>query len=323
MRAHARLQRHDVELRGTSGIRLTTTSTTDSEVIVQETKRQPAPSTHYQPDRSEIRLLSIDLDEQSHELSCSLEAIPLADAHPFYALSYVWGDPKDTACITLDGERISVRNSLYTFLHGLYRSMFKPMKVWVDFLCINQDDINERNAQVAMMGQIYRSADSVYAWLGPPTTDSDLVFDFIAETKALRSAGTSYGRIYDAGFAAIEALLDILKRPYWSRLWIIQEIVLAKRLWLFYGSRFISWDDLEFALAGYKPKSRGLNRRSSISQYTQLMRYLKESREMRTAVSLSELVHKFRSAGCQDPRDKIYGLLSLANEQSTRTVRID
>ncbi|KAK5086752.1 hypothetical protein LTR05_003920 [Lithohypha guttulata] len=269
-------------------------------------------------ENAEVRIMVLQPDSLSSHISCTLEVVPLPQANPFYALSYVWGDADNLQTITIDDEDIYTRKNLCDFLENLAATIPGPIRVWVDFLCINQYDVIERNSQVAMMGEIYSAADSVYAWLGPQTCKSDKVFDFVEQSRLLRSEGEPYWKIYNSNSDALDSLEDITSRTYWTRLWIIQEIVLAKRLWLFCGSRLISWDDLQFVLAGSKSHSSSL-----ASGRSRLLHYLKESRESTNSIPLSRLVHKFISAECQDGRDKIYALLALAHEESKRRVKVD
>lgn len=272
---------------------------------------------------AEIRVMLIDQTSELSEIVCTLQTIPLASASPFYALSYVWGDGNDMQVIKLDGERVKTRKNLCDFIRSLRVAIQGPIKIWVDYLCINQDDLDERAAQVAMMGQIYSRADSVYAWLGPSTADAERIFDFVEQSKIQRLAGETYWKIYMSDPTISDAFDDLLRRPYWTRLWILQEIVLAKRLWLFSGSRYISWDDLHFVLAGTKGSGSLYYARNSSQETTRLLQYLKESRDSPSALSLSSLVHKFHTAQCHDGRDKIYGLLSLAHQDTTRHVKVD
>lgn len=266
----------------------------------------------------EIRILTIESDARSELVNCSLRPVPLSQANPFYALSYVWGTKDNMQWIMLDGQRTSTRKNLRDFLHCLSTTLDGTLRVWVDYLCINQDDLDERSSQVSMMGRIYAAADSVYAWLGPSTLQSRQVYEFVTRAQDMRHAKVSYSKIYESDLTALDALNDIIDRQYWTRLWIIQEIVLAKRLWLFCGDSHIEWDDLPFVMAGRRPD---LER--STSQSPKLLQYLKETRETKALLPYSELVHKFAAAQCQDERDKLYGLLALASADVRSRISID
>jgi hypothetical protein len=93
-------------------------------------------------------------------------------------LSYVWGDIRDSANITFDGRTVSVTKSLETALRHL-RYPDKSRTLWVDYVCINQEDIQERSQQVAKMGSIYEQATSVLIWLGLATLNSGVGMEII------------------------------------------------------------------------------------------------------------------------------------------------
>jgi hypothetical protein len=89
----------------------------------------------------------------------------------YEALSYVWGDVRDSIPILVDGHPVSVTKSLESAVRHL-RYPDKPRTLWVDYICINQEDILERSELVAKLGSIYENADSVLIWLGLPSLRS-------------------------------------------------------------------------------------------------------------------------------------------------------
>jgi Heterokaryon incompatibility protein (HET) len=78
--------------------------------------------------------------------------------------------------IILNGKHLNVRENIYLFLHRL-RQKGEGRHLWVDSICINQGDGQEKSEQVRMMGKIYESAKWVFVWLGDAANDSDLVMD--------------------------------------------------------------------------------------------------------------------------------------------------
>ncbi|GKZ69567.1 hypothetical protein AnigIFM50267_004779 [Aspergillus niger] len=118
------------------------------------------------PSASQIRLLTILPDENDENpVRGSLHTVSLNDTCDFDALSYVWGDTSVTVDISVDDCLVGVTPNLHAFLRRL-RQPNSERTVWVDYVCINQNDISERNSQVALMCQIYSNARSVVAWLG-------------------------------------------------------------------------------------------------------------------------------------------------------------
>jgi hypothetical protein len=116
----------------------------------------------------EIRLLVMSLEpaSKSATLALTVKRVRLVDASPFYALSYVCGPDKPTRPVIVNSERVNLRLSIWNFLHTIRKYFCQPVgcsdstiQIWADCLCIDQDNIEERNAQVSMMGDIYKAAD--------------------------------------------------------------------------------------------------------------------------------------------------------------------
>lgn len=145
----------------------------------------------------------------------------------FCALSYTWGSPGDTREIIVDGRKLQVGQNLEAFLRHMRADLTngKRTGIWIDAICINQQDIDERNTEVKRMGDIYQGASFVIAWLGQETDDS---------TKALRLLNTiskyNLGSLEDWNsfkvafrenaeyfeHGAWRSLYNFLNRPYWS-----------------------------------------------------------------------------------------------------------
>ncbi|KAK3490236.1 HET-domain-containing protein [Neurospora hispaniola] len=158
---------------------------------------------------------------------------------PYQALSYEWGLPSDDdPNITIDGHTVRIRKNLSEALKQI-SSVIRYLDfllLWIDALCINQSDDGEKSQQVQKMGKIFSSAEQVLAWTGPMGNDSDYAMDIL--NSAPRDC------IFDPdlfeNYRARTAILAWCNRPYWKRIWIIQELFLAKRLVYMCGSRSIS-----------------------------------------------------------------------------------
>lgn len=120
---------------------------------------------------SQIRLLTIT--STAPKITCQLEVADLRDGLAFHALSYVWGDPKITETIFVNEHKVQVTTNLASALKYVPQHLNQfnnaaTMKLWVDAICINQDNTSEKNHQVPFMKDIYSQADIVLCWLGPP-----------------------------------------------------------------------------------------------------------------------------------------------------------
>ncbi|KAH8724216.1 heterokaryon incompatibility protein-domain-containing protein, partial [Phaeosphaeriaceae sp. PMI808] len=150
----------------------------------------------------------------------------------FNALSYTWGEPSPMRKVLINNQIFKIRESLWHFLNVAAQDPeIHNKQIWVDQISINQASIEERNHQVGLMGHIYTQASKVFMWLGTSTR-------YCNRTMIHLSNGCISRVLKDPTRMDTEALLRImkfysspkftalLKRPYWRRLWIIQEIVL-------------------------------------------------------------------------------------------------
>jgi hypothetical protein len=198
-----------------------------------------------------------------------------AEAPNFYALSYTWGNPlpplapetdtyNETVKCTLTSEDVEcnfdVTKNLFDALCSLARTGINGL-LWIDAICINQEDTDERQEQVAMMGRIYASAQEVIVWLGPTSDlDKDAVTlhnEFVpalrkhfggsipgpAELKAL-----SLSKLLELGLLsnpqALKSYEWFRRRAWFQRAWTFQEVFLARRIKMLYGNHIIKWCDL-------------------------------------------------------------------------------
>lgn len=113
-------------------------------------------------ERQEIRLLELVPGNFEDALICNLKVTSLQESSHYEALSYVWGDPKETEEITICNQLYRARKTLARALRHL-RKQDETRILWVDAVCIDQENLEERNQQVKLMGQIYRQASSVEA----------------------------------------------------------------------------------------------------------------------------------------------------------------
>ena len=208
-------------------------------------------------DKDAIRIIylqpSLTLEAESR---CSLRDTTLSNSLSYTALSYVWGDANDKVPITIAGKRLEITASLECNLRHI-RGQVSPIPVWVDAVCNNQNDFHDRNRQVRLMGDIYSTASKTVIFLGllsSPKCDSDLHFagwkSFLPSTIVLWPAA----RFESYREKVVED--EILNRPWFRRVWILQELILSNNPWLQFGNYNIKWEDF---LEGASPTSRLAN----------------------------------------------------------------
>jgi hypothetical protein len=221
----------------------------------------------------EIRLLYLEsveeCDSGEYKIWCSIRHKQLpertregreSDERTGYeALSYEWGSSEDPQYIWIRGHPtpIPVRANLYlALLHLLLPDEERPL--WVDAICINQNDPGERNSQVTQMGRIYSRAERVVVWLGIASLDSSRAMGFLAQIEEAPESSTSeesfrrtFGfdrKISKTIFKSLMAVRSLCLRGYWGRLWITQELALGKEVVLHCGQDLVHWK--KFAVMG-------------------------------------------------------------------------
>ena len=304
-------------------------------------------------------------------VSCSLEVMTL-DPGPnraYMALSYVWGDASVTEDIIVNGVAFAVTSNLVSALRQIHKTFGKAL-LWADAICkvciwatefdarlliscvgINQNDILERNQQVLLMRTIYTKAERVIGWLGLDENGGsqalktlDTLFrnairypenyEWVQKMPDLLMVNGTYTK-NGTKFTSndrLESLLLLLRRPFWGRIWILQELVLPSNLTLMCGeeladihepkSFYNAVDKLSKVPSG-RPKSVELHMWMRMNECIALLRLVATLRLQHLhhdpqvsriwkgisgflrARALLEL-HK-----ASDPRDHVYGLLGV------------
>lgn len=161
----------------------------------------------------------------------------------YQALSYEWGVPNNDGLITIDACPVRIRRNLYEALVQI-RSATEDLCLWIDALCINRANLQERNHQVGMMGKIYKGAENVIVWLGVARDDSDVAMKTLADTRLEDLIGSGSLEMMEQ-----QALIKLCHRSYWRRAWILQELYLAQSYVLWCGPKFISEERFGTSLA--------------------------------------------------------------------------
>ncbi|KAI0889556.1 heterokaryon incompatibility protein-domain-containing protein [Annulohypoxylon maeteangense] len=302
------------------------------------------PSIYHLLPEGATRLLTLHPLQPDGRIRCSFGVYNVNDAAttPSYvALSYVWGPETPTFEIIVDNEVMTIRENLYAFL----LQCISDSLLWIDALCINQQDNRERNQQVQLMGNIYKRAQMVWAWLGPardPKLRSSLI--------RLRENSSEYFDIIErsrkdqCGPYLFDELETLSRCDYWERAWVVQEFLLAKQVVLVYGDVQIDAELIGSLIYYQERNSKLLARKrryeiegrtrdlfdpgsdsdsdifgSSLANHGSLMHsmctqrdnYLPQADVSEEPAIIWLLRNNYRRM-CREPRDIIYCLLSLA-----------
>ena len=292
-----------------------------------------------------IRLLCIPPEEQiSKPLVCQMRQVRLIDKPEYAALSYTWGAPIFDHHLICDGRRLAITAHLDAALRRFRTTTWWTL--WVDALCIDQSNIPERSYQVSIMKHIYSQALRTFVYLGESSPrdlealklmlrlihSAQLVQKFKADAASARTPDTAIQSIKlsdlpDAQHPAWEAMQSLFSRPWFSRMWIIQEVVLSSRVVMILGEYSMPWELVTESIRAYY----GLQLLySTWAQCEKVMqKFLRYGNTVSTIMtvktdvqsrSLINLLKSFRCCYSSDPRDKVYALLGLANDQMLHQV---
>ncbi|KFA68513.1 hypothetical protein S40285_05394 [Stachybotrys chlorohalonatus IBT 40285] len=219
----------------------------------------------------------------------------------FTALSYVWGDPAATNTVMVDGQVVGITTTLAMALRDM-RDSSRMFRIWTDALCIDQTNNAEKSHQVAMMGQIYTAASHTIIHLGSLTEETNAV---LADTLTMgkSEAQTIAGR-------------DLLRRPWFGRVWIFQELILSRDPWVQCGFVRIRWQEL---------CNRLLDAPAQRPRELSMLREMNNMRESRSSAELFGVVQARRGLGATDARDLVYAQFGVISDRAVvnRYITID
>ena len=311
----------------------------------------------------DIRLLRILAGKSDEAIATVLGTATLdaPDAPQSYdALSYVWGSTLDKKQIQCNGNVIDVTPNLYMALLHLRRETEHHV-LWIDQLCINQEDTGERSQQVSMMGEIYNKAERVLVWLGSDDDETALVWDLLYEVAKLRdfeAHETYHLALAEQAFPTTayttrpqstdqhaepqakakttrrllqlppssapqwEAVKRFFNRAWFSRMWTFQEVVMSHECTIYCGKYSMQWLDLSDACKAISIGSFDifLDQVQEPVGTIQVQRLrLREGKRS----SLRALLEANRSRESSEPRDMVYGLRAVIDEQVAASIEVD
>ncbi|KAF4775393.1 heterokaryon incompatibility protein [Colletotrichum scovillei] len=268
----------------------------------------------YEPLKSQtdIRLLTLEPGEFADPIRCTLALSSTASMIDYDAISYTWASEDGamawTQPITLDGRAFLVTANCETALRRV-RSRGAQRVVWIDAVCMNQQDVEERGHQVRLMPQIYSRAQRVLVYVGEPVPEEEALFRFLDDRDTTTPD-------LSRRLSLQQALETLLTRRYFSRAWILQEVALARRATLICGRYEMPWSRLQIPsladrglLINTQEKPRLLN----VLQLPSVLQF--RAPAYRDSSDLLRLLDLARNSHASDPRDKlfaVYGLISCA-----------
>lgn len=307
-----------------------------------------------------FRLLELLPDKPKKPIRCRLAERHLTDHPEFTALSYEWDLVPGEGKVYVNDHALKVRKNLVEFLRVLREDVVQPVTIWADAICIDQSNIKERGHQVQLMRRIFRGATDVKSWLGPLAAELASAVDFcnlrpwtkegwhrnsveLGWKEALTSAHSqsripghdacsSPERLRSLADQVFYRITELCRASYWTRLWIMPEIILGRTVLLIWRQRRISLADFcdvmhwlsgqiepETELAAWERSffhdRSGENGLIVDAFDFYNIREWKESIRSGVDIGFFPLFAALRNRKCQHSRDRIYALLGVCDYQ--------
>ncbi|KAI0487733.1 HET-domain-containing protein [Xylaria cf. heliscus] len=287
--------------------------------------------------RGQVRLLQIAPGRDDEPIRCSYQIASVNENVPYYTLSYVWGKMDRNRTIIVEGTKAELTDNLFDALTCI-RHEHRPRYLWVDALCINQQDREEKTAQVNMMHRIYSNCLQCNMWLGKI---SDISIG-ATEEETLKAAKGALGAIQvlagkgsdshlppylanrEQKMRAGKALKELMHTAWWSRIWTVQEATSPRDATILWGPLSISWNFMKLAaerlITGiYPPNDRlaieDVFEHGNYGWFTApILGLIWASRWIEQPHSTLGMLWRFRYRDSTDPRDKVYVILNLVAE---------
>lgn len=243
----------------------------------------------------------------------------------------MWGEDPATKSILINDYTFCVRQNLWDFLNRA-KDAAPPHSgsFWIDAICINQENLLERGHQVALMGGIYSNARLVASWLGADDAEHAPGIDYMPDLYHMRSTDPDLIRSRPDQ-AKVEALSKMCNHEYWTRTWIVQEVVLPHDAEIWIGSRKLQHKPLTEILIWLSRWPERFKIRPEVTSAAPILiwrafqhQYAHEARIKlaHDAYNLFTLLRTTRSRKCKDVRDRVFALIGLMPAQQRAELNI-
>jgi hypothetical protein len=286
---------------------------------------------------TQIRLLTItyvegtiELQTRCHELTEDLE---------YDAISYVWGSAPASVTVMCNNKPLAITPTALEMLHYLHRHQAKAawQKIWIDAICINQTDQEEKSTQIPLMRNIYSLAATVIVWMGPSTSETDSFFtEFQDVRKMLKVWMVLYAADPDCrgpdkeerpcDKAFWKGLSQLLNSEWFMRLWTFQEVILPPKATLLCGDSWAEFDEfVDFIMVGHF-RSNYIRRLSDVDTDASAddaittchaMDYYRSSAANESKTKVIEFqdvtinLHELRFRHVKEPVDRVWAIVGL------------
>ncbi|KAF6809654.1 heterokaryon incompatibility protein [Colletotrichum musicola] len=295
---------------------------------------------------TQIRLLKIFPGAEATKLEGELFSVDRDQQPDYHCLSYVWGTGDATELITISGTPVPIMRNLFAALSHIRSLHHEAVTIWVDSICINQNDDEEKSTQVAMMKDIYQGCSNCFIWLGQmqrrtgnstSLTDealADGIVEFLTfladedqQDEDLPSSFDQPGALVEVGFA-LDAMVSC---PWWTRVWTLQECVASVKASVLWGPLRMDWQTMLRSSRAliYSPKLKIANEiESSIYAHSNGFKFTAAVAPLHNArlgheETPMDLLWRHSGRHASNPLDVIYAIMPLMGEGALANVRVD
>ena len=294
--------------------------------------------------QNQIRLIRVlrPSANESESVRCTISTFDCDSCPEYSALSYTWGSPNPEFEIRLDGHAFMVRDNLYQFLlSAVHCEALSINYLFVDQICIDQSSPTEKSRLVQRMSEIFAEAKQVIAWLGAGCSPEPAVWQ-------IHRSPSSWGTVKDEQDVIrwdcseeMKWFKTVCSQLYWTRLWIVQELFRAKQFCLVFGGRILTHEQVRelvrlvgwpfisfvaiaevFFVTGNFEKNY-TTCRWALEVLTEVTLHrldavlcVESDFSQHLVTDLSSVLSRFALLNCEDPRDKVYGLLGIMHPEA-------
>ncbi|KAJ4295575.1 hypothetical protein N0V90_007588 [Kalmusia sp. IMI 367209] len=273
----------------------------------------------------EIRLLIVEPGTADDPIRCEIITVNLRDNPPYEALSYTWatenGDASPSGIVyCCSGTTIPVTTNCEAAIRRLRKPGLRR-RLWIDALCIDQNNITERNHQVSLMKHIYESASRVLVYLDSPHDDFSELITWLRDNaqfcdmEELRHTDNLDSTSMPDSKHIILAK-GLLALRWFRRVWVIQEVALARAVRLIVNNSDVLLNEKTVAYLQWM-YSWGLPKK------VPLPGPLRWTPELREHIDLFACLRATHECSATDARDKVYGILSLLDQATQSLIPVD
>jgi hypothetical protein len=258
--------------------------------------------------RQQIRLAKFRQDKDG-TIQCEIRTVDYDDCPDYDALSYLWGPVTPLFAIVVNGDsRLEIRENLHQCLlqYCAENRQHNPRYVWVDQICIDQSSTLEKNHQVGLMSTIYSRSETVISWLAGGSALRDLQVAAAGIDEDTWSTETE----------GLKHVQTILNNPYFTRIWIVQEVLLAKHVCVMiqgYATSRHFWYRMDEFMTNIRYKAPPSSGKDLLALRTHGPRRLR----------FVQCLVYFCNHTCENSLDRVYGLMGIVKVEERLTIDYD